>query len=144
MMKSLLPALIVAATASLVSAAPADRESTERVSYKPTAARDTGWIELADPTPANHGRTFVVLDDKPLVRLRLAAGSGKPLIRTVRVDYSDGTSRVIKVGKRLARTGELLDLRGARKVHCITIVSAGNTKATYTLHGEPPQAVARR
>ena len=146
MSKSLFTALLVAATTSLVSAAPADKESTERVSYN-TGESDAGWIELADPTPANHGRTFVVLDDntKPLVRLRLAANAGKPLIHTVRVDYKDGSSRVIRVEKRLAKKPELLDLRGPRKIHCITVVSEGNAKAKYTLHGEPPpQAVARR
>ena len=146
MPKSLFTALLVAASTSLVSAAPADKESTERVSYKATGESAAGWIELADPTPANHGRTFVVLDDntRPLVRLRLAANAGAPLIQTVRVDYKDGTSRVIKVGKRLAKKPALLDLRGARKIHCITVVSSGTAKAKYTLHGEPSPQVAGR
>jgi len=148
MSKHLLTAIFIAATTSLVSAAPADKESTERVSYKGKGAGSTdGWVELADPTPASHGKTFVLVDDntRPLLRLRLAAESGRPMIQTVRVDYSDGTSKVVKLRKRLDKHGSYVDLRGPRKIHCITVVSEGNSKAKYTLHGEPPPAaVARR
>ena len=146
MLKSAFAASLV--STSIVSAAPVKQETADRVRYSakadPTSA--DGWIELADPTPANQGRTFVVLDDatSSLVRLRLAAQTGRPKIHSVRVDYTDGTSRVVKIGKAIGKRPAYVDLRGARKVHCITVVSDGNAKAKYTLHGEPPTRMAGR
>ena len=146
MLKYALAALL--ASTSIGSAAPVKQETADRVRYSSDseAPQSDGWLELADPTPASHGRTFVVLDDatSSLVRLRLAAQTGRPKIHSVRIDYADGTSRVVKIGKAIGKRPAYVDLRGARKVHCITIVSAGSAKATYTLHGEPPTRMAGR
>jgi hypothetical protein len=149
MTKPLLTAFFLAATTALVSAAPGDKESTEpteRVSYKATGASDDGVVELADPTPANHGRVFITVDEdtRPIARLRLAAHSGRPKILAVQIDTDDGKRRVIRVGKVLGKKAHYVDLRGPQKLVRIMVLSEGTAKAKYTMHGDAPSRVAGR
>ena len=149
MLKSLLSACFVLATTAVMPAAHADKQSTEprsRVNIKDLAKPDTGWIELADPTPANHGREFITVDEdtRPVVRLRLAAHSGRPKIHSIQIDTDDGKQRVIRINKVLGKKPYDVTLRGARKLVRLMVVSEGNAKATYTLYGQVPEQLVRR
>lgn len=141
-----LSAMLLAGATTLVSAAPGDNETTERVSYKDKARRDApttdaeGWIELATPTPASHGREYIEIDRStgPLVRLRIGAAHGRTLVQTVRIDFPDGKSRTVRVGKLVSKTKPAyVDLRGPRHVVRVVVTTGRGTRAEYTLHGEP-------
>ena len=98
-----LSALLLAGAFSLVSAAPDDKETTERVSYTGKAKKDVpqadedGWVELATPTPASHGREFIFIDAQtaPLEQIRVTAAAGRPIVRSLLIEYRDHTRRVV-------------------------------------------------
>jgi len=147
-----LSTLLLAGTMSLGSAAPAvDRETTARVSYTKAPARtspDEPWIELASPTPASHGREFIQVDERsgPLARLRIDAHAGRPIVHTVRVVYTDGTQRLVRLDKVLDKTRPAyVDLRTDRQVERVIVVSEGSRKMLYTVSAEPARNhIARR
>ena len=148
-----LSAILLAGASALVSAAPVDRESTERVSYTNKARRaapapsEDGWIELASPTPASHGREYIgVADGVPLVRLRIAGHQGRTVVRTVRVDFKDGTSRTVRLDQVVSKDKPAyVDLRGPKRVERLVVVTERAAKAEYTVHGEPSgTGIARR
>src|SRR5262245_24922948 len=91
-------AALLAFGAPAVSAAPADKGSTERVSYTDPRGRDapSTWIQLASPTPARHGREYIAVDARYAV-LRIDATTGQPRVRSVRIRYTDGTERVVEL-----------------------------------------------
>jgi len=134
----------------LVSASPVREESTERVSYNERRARavtrpaDPGWIELASPTPASHGREFVVVgaDAGAFTQLRLTAASGRPGIRAVRVDYHDGSRRTFEIEKVLtARSRPIyVDLRGARELRQVIVMTDRDSSGSYRLEGNTREA----
>ena len=139
-----LSALLLAGTVSLVSAAPNDKETTERVSYTDKARPDTptgdGWVELASPTPASHGREYIAVapDAGPFVRLRIEANAGRPIVRAVRIDYTDGTQRVMRIDKVIGKQRpSYVDLRGPRRIERVVVTTEGTKKALYTVHAEP-------
>jgi hypothetical protein len=146
--------VVVAATASLVSAAPAREETTGRISYNEHAVQqvvtdhEPGWIELASPTPASHGREFVLVgaDAGTFTQLRLTVASGRPEIYAVRVDYQDGSHRVFEVNRVLeARHRPMyLDLRGAHELKQIVVVSDRRSIGSYVLEGNTTENVAAR
>jgi hypothetical protein len=142
-----LSAFLVAGFQLPVSAAPEDKETTERVSYTDRAERDAarddaadtdGWVELADPTPASHRRTFITVDGEagPYTRLKIVADSGSPKIERVRIHFADGTERVVKLGKQLAKRPTYVDLGGPRQIERLVVDSVGPKRATYSVHGE--------
>jgi hypothetical protein len=136
-----LSALLLALSASLVSAAPEDKETTERVSYSgkaQDAAADEAWVELASPTPASHGREFIQLDEDagPFVRLRIDAVAGRPTIRTVRISYRDGKQRVVRIDKVLSAKPAVIDLGGPKRIERLVVVTEGSKKMTYSVRGE--------
>jgi len=168
MRTALLTSLLLAGTASIVAAMPEREETTGRISYninrKPDdrrrpddrrkaddgrgrgdpggtkhAARDPGWIELASPTPASHGREFVVLgaDAGRFDQLRIVASSGRPEVHTVRVDYLDGRRRVFEIDRVLdvRRGAAYLDLRGAHEIKQIIVASDRASRGSYVLEG---------
>ncbi len=142
-----LSALFLAGTVSLVSASPADKEATGRVSYTKAEPAQTAtnepWIELASPTPASHGKEFIEVDDSsgPLVRLRIAAHAGRPTVRSVRIDYKDGTQRTVRLDKTIDKMKPAyVDLRGERKIDRVIVVSEGSSKALYTVEAEPARS----
>jgi len=147
--------MLLAGATALVSAAPVDNETTERVSYKdkarrsaPSATDDSGWIELASPTPASHGREYIEVDGDgvPLVRLRITGHRGRTTVHTVRVDFKDGTSRTVRLDKVVSKDKPAyVDLRGAKRVERLVVATERAAKAEYTVHGEPSgTGVARR
>jgi hypothetical protein len=130
---------------SLVSASPVREENTERVSYNERRASavkpkvDPGWIELASETPASHGREFVVVgsDAGAFTQLRLTAASGRPGIRAVRVDYQDGNRRTFQIEKVLSAKSRpvYVDLRGARELRQVIVMTDRDTRGSYRLEG---------
>jgi hypothetical protein len=139
-------AVLLLGSGSLVAAAPAERETTERVSYtglnKPPAEPEpeAGWLEIASPTPANHGRELINVDAKrSFTRLRLEAATGRPIVRTVRIYYKDGTSQLVRIDRTLDKQRDsfaVIDLRGARAIEQVVITADRDSKGTYTVQGE--------
>lgn len=140
---------LLAASASVVAAEPSKTETAPRVAYtdKGADAARAGWIELASPTPAKHGRQFITVaeDAGPFTHLRLDAAAGRPLVKAVRVLHTDGSERVVRVDQRLDRKRPAyVDLRGARAIEHVVVITDGRS-GSYTLHGAPQQsAVATR
>lgn len=130
---------------SLVSAAPARKETTARISYSDrgtpqrSAASEPGWIELASATPASHGKEFVMVgaDAGTFTQLRLTAASGRPEIHAVRVDYQDGSHKVFQVGRVLdaRRRPAYLNLRGPHELKQIVVTTDPRSSGSYVLEG---------
>ena len=140
---ALLSAFLLAGTAS---AAPEKTENRERISYSGDARRDAaekptdGWVELATPTPASHRREFISIDPDAgeFVRLKLVADAGKPTVHRVRVRFSDGTEKLVRVGRALdKKRPHVVDLKVAKRIDSIVVESSGSKKATYAVYGEP-------
>src|SRR5262245_49855567 len=149
-----LSAMLLAGATALVSASPVDNETTERVSYtgKPRraapATNDDGWIEIASPTPASHGREFIEVDADtgPLVRLRIACHTGRTIVQTVRVDFQDGKSRTIRLDQVVSKDKPAyVDLRGAPRGGRVIGAAGRAPRAEYIVRGDPAGgAIARR
>lgn len=140
-----LSAFVVAAMTSVVAAESAKTESAERVSYTTGARRDTtapkhtGWVELASPTPASHGREYIALEPRAFVRLRVTAAAGRPIVRSVRIDFTDGTSRAVRIDRVVdKRRPAFVELRGHQQIERLVVVSEGSRTALYTVSGELP------
>ncbi|TMQ06115.1 MAG: hypothetical protein E6J90_20530 [Deltaproteobacteria bacterium] len=154
MRTTIVTCVLVAASASLVSAAPGPEETTERISYnehaKPQpAAPDPGWVELASATPASHGKEFVVLGANAgtFTQLRITAASGRPEIHSVRVDYQDGSHKVFHVDRVLdaKRRPAYLDLRGAHEIKQVVVITDHTSRGAYVLEGNTAEtAVSSR
>lgn len=135
---------LVAGTASIVAAEPEDRETTERVGIKdeprPPAERpDDGWVELADPTPARYGRTFITVGAGAgtFSKLRIDVGDGRPTVQQVRVDFKTGRRRVVRLGATLharRKPSAYIDLAGAREIRQIVVDTDPRSRGTYTVH----------
>jgi hypothetical protein len=148
---ALLSAFLLVGTAS---AAPEKTENRERISYSGDARRDTsnkpddGWIELASPTPASHGREFIPVDPsaEAFVRLKLTADSGRPIVRRVRVHFSDGTQRLVRLDRAVDKKHPVMvDLKVAKRIDRLVVETEGSKKATYSVYGEPDsRAIATR
>jgi len=132
--------------APLVSASPVREENTERVSYNERRANavkpntEPGWIELASATPASHGREFVEVgaDAGAFTRLRLTAASGRSGIRAIRVDYQDGTRHTFEIERVLSPKSRpvYVDLRGARELRQVIVMTDRDTRGSYRLEGD--------
>jgi hypothetical protein len=155
MRTTIVTCVLVAASASFVAAAPGRDETTERISYnehakaRRRAAPEPGWIELASPTPASHGREFVVLgaDAGTFTELRLTAASGRPEIHSVRVDYGDGSHKVFHVDRVLdaKRRPAYVDLRGAHEIKQIVVTTDHKSTGSYVLEGNTAETrISRR
>ena len=145
---------------SLVSASPVREESTERISYnhkaraqaqahaQAQAELDPGWVELASATPASNGHEFIVVgaDAGSFTRLRITAASGRPRVRAVRVDYQDGSRKTYAIGKILGARDRpvYVDLRGARELKQIIVMSDRASRGTYVVAGNSGDLVALR
>lgn len=138
--------LLLGGTVSFASATPEKTETTERVSYSDKTRRaapqkdDDGWLELATPTPASHGREYIIVDAglAPIIQLRLTAAAGRPIVRALTIDFRDGSRRVVRLDKTLdSKHPAYVDLREPKRIARVTVVSEGPKKATYALHGAP-------
>jgi hypothetical protein len=137
--------LILVSAVATASAQPEPAEPSGRVSYtdsaaaaKPAAAQQSaGEVQLADPTPANHGTEFIVVgkDAGSFSQLRLAATSGKVTVRRVRIFFADGTQRAVDVDSVLATGRDArVDLNGAKAIDRVT-VATDTGPGSYALYG---------
>ncbi len=144
------PFTLLALSVGTVSATPAKKETVERVSYsdvaddgrtEPTPDAE-GWVEVFDPTPAKHGEVFVTLGASAgrFTLLRLEASKGRPYVRSIRIDFTDGSRRVVRVGKTLGKRPVYVDLGGPHEIRQIMIDGDRRTKGLYTLHAAPDDA----
>jgi hypothetical protein len=147
--------LFLAITGVGVLAQPGPEETTARVRYgddraQPpsekiaTAASADGWVELASPTPASHGREFISVDDHAgaIKELRLSATSGRPYVSSVRVDFKDGTRRTFEID-RVAASGKRairVDLHGAKQIQQLIVVTDRTSPGTYLVEASPAEA----
>jgi hypothetical protein len=132
-MKTLAITSLLLFAPTVVSAAPAKDETAERVSYNddhaPPAPADD-WVELASPTPAKHGRTFITVDAR-YSQLKIETHKGHPVVKTLRVVFADGKQRVVKLKRQRS---QVVDLGGARAIEHIVVDSDWRSKGTYTVH----------
>ncbi len=147
--------LVVVGSTSYVSPAPVRAEPGERVRYNdkehrvPTpAASSDGWVELASATPASNGREYITIDANAgaFTSLRIDADAGRPFVDSLRIDYKDGTHRIVQLGERLdakKRRSAVVDLRGAHEIDSLVVVSDRDSKGSYAILGmadKPPVA----
>jgi hypothetical protein len=138
---------------------PVDRESTERVRLtdQPAVSREApdagGWVELADPTPARHGKEFIPVGANAgaFTRLRVEVHSGRVFVQRVRVDFQDGGHKIARIATRLAKRGKrskpsvVVDFGGAREIKQVVVTTDRAPRGTYTVHASVEQpAVATR
>jgi hypothetical protein len=150
--------VFLAGTASVVSAAPGRGETTARIGYNEkhgkqrgtppaTPPSDAGWVELASATPASHGREFIWVGAGAgtFTQLRLTAASGRPTVRSVRVDYKDGSHKTFPIAKVLGgkRRPTYLDLRGAREIRQVIVTTARTPPGSYIVEANPGDIAAR-
>ena len=139
MTKTAISSLFLAIAASSVSAAPAKDETSERVSYtekNSSQESSDGWVELASPTPAKHGRTFVTVDGR-YAQLRIDAHKGRPVVKSVTIVFADGKQRVVKIDGR--KRSSVIDV-GANAIEHLVIDADRRSKGTYTVQAVPAEA----
>jgi hypothetical protein len=139
-------AFILAGAVATASAQPEPAEPSGRVSYtdqaaaaKPAAAQQSGEVELASPTPANHGLEFIVVgkDAGQFSQLRLAATSGRVIVRRVRIFFDDGSQQAADVDSVLdanRKKGATVTVKSPKAIDHIT-VSTEPGHGTYALYG---------
>jgi hypothetical protein len=135
--------LILAAAASVVSAAPGKDETGERVSYSreraqtSTATPEGAWVEIASATPASHGREYITVEGR-FGLLRVDAATGRPVLKSVRVVYSDGKERVVRMERALGgkRATAIIQLSGSLIDH-VVVNTDPKSKGSYVVQGAP-------
>jgi len=149
MKSSALFTLILVGAVATASAQPEPAEPSGRVSYtdlappaKPAAAQQgapAGEVQLADPTPANHGTEFIVVgkDAGQFSQLRLAATNGRVIVRRVRIFFADGTQQATDVDSILdgAKHREAtVTVKSPKSIDHIT-VSTEQGRGEYAVYG---------
>lgn len=139
-------AFILAGAVATASAQPEPTEPSGRVSYtdqaapaKPAAAQQGSEVQLASPTPANHGTEFIVVgrDAGQFSQLRLAATSGKVIVRRVRIFFDDGTQQAVNVDSILdSNRGKdaTVNVKAATAIDHITVTTEPG-HGQYALYG---------
>jgi hypothetical protein len=144
MRPSALLIVLLAGGTSIAVAQPSsaeDRETTARVTYNDRARRAAApddWTVVATPTPASHAREYIEVDPDrgSLVRLRIEASSGRPIVRAVRLDYKNGKSRVVQLDRVLEKgKPAYVDLAPGQRLERIVVTSEGSAKASYAIYG---------
>ena len=146
MSTSTIAALLVMGSMSLASAAPTRDERSERVGYNEKTRHDNapkpavGWVELASSTPAHNGREYIVVDATAgaFTMLRLDADKDRPFVQSVRVEYKDGTHRIVQLDQVLDQTkrrSAFVDLHGPREIESVVVVTDRHSKGSYAVLG---------
>jgi hypothetical protein len=140
--------LLLVVAAQVVSAEPTKEETAERVSYsgkkaKPPAPTED-WVELATPTPAAHGREYITVDGQ-YGQIKIEATKGRPLVRSVRIDYRNGKHKVVKLDRLLGRgASTTIQIQGQHDITQIVVDTDWKSRGMYTVHGARPGDVATR
>ncbi len=134
-----LAVVMLVATTSIVTADAPREERSERTSYRGTKRHVVPvgeWFSVADATPPTHGREFIPIDpeNSRLARLRLATAVGRLEVRTVRVDYTDGTQQLIRLDKQI-KVGKpaIIELEGTKTVRQLVVTTELWGKGAYTV-----------
>ena len=140
-------AFILVGAVATASAQPEPTEPSGRVSYtdtvaaatKPAAAQQASEVQLASPTPASHGTEFIVVgrDAGQFSQLRLAATSGRVIVRRVRIFFDDGTQQAVDVDSILdanRKKDATVTVKAPKAIDHIT-VSTENGRGQYALYG---------
>lgn len=139
-------AFILVGAVATASAQPEPAEPSGRVSYtdqaeaaRPAAAQQGGEVQLATPTPADHGTEFIVVgkDAGQFSQLRLAATSGKVIVRRVRIFFADGTQQAADVNTTLdgaRRQDATVTVKAPKAIDHITVTTE-NGHGSYALYG---------
>lgn len=149
-----LSALLLSGAVSLAAATPHDNERTNRVSYTkdtPPAVVDQpagSWVEMTSPTPCAHGRTFVTVEDDVVAmsKLKISASKGRPVVKSVKIVFVDGSRRYVKIDRRIdPRKPAIIDLQGNKQIQHIVVDADWRVKGSYAIHGAPiAKSVATR
>jgi hypothetical protein len=147
MKTSALFTLILIGATGVAAAQPEPAEPNGRVSYtdnnaaEPAAAQQAvgDEVELASPTPATHGTEFVVVGKEAgaFSQLRLAATTGRVIVRKVKIFFDDGTSRAVPVDKVLdsfKKKDATIDLQGVKSIDHVTVTTEPG-RGSYALYG---------
>lgn len=144
-------AMILVGAAATATAQPKQEETSGRVSLNPDTANsdDAGesaprapgeWVELATPTPARHGSTFIIVGEEAggFGVLRIDAVKGAAVVKQVRVSFSDGKSKVFKVNKRIdtkRKKSITLTLPTTRELDQVVVVTDRKSRGEYAVFG---------
>jgi hypothetical protein len=128
------------------------QDRAKKAVHKRETVRVPGeWVELADPTPAKHGTEFVVVGAQQgaFSQLRINAAKGRVMVRTVRVDFSDGTSKTTRLGKAINERGRKfaqVDLGTAKPIAQVIVTTdrQGGEYEVYGSSGLPTTVVSSR
>ena len=147
MKTSALFTLILVGATGVAAAQPEPAEPNGRVSYtdngaaQPAAAQQAvgDEVQLATPTPATHGTEFVVVGKEAgaFSQLRLAATTGRVIVRTVKIFFDDGTSRAVPVDSILdsyKNKDATIDLKGVKSIDHVTVTTEPG-RGSYALYG---------
>lgn len=113
---------------------------------KPPPRAPTQWAQLATPTPAKHGTEFVMVGAQQgsFSRLRLDAAKGRTVVKSVRVMFSDGTSKDYKVATTLSDKGhstQTVELGVTKPITQISVTTDRTTSGSYAVYGASGPAV---
>lgn len=138
---------MVAASVTAATAEPKQEEISGRVRLTEydegsrTAARAPGeWVELASPTPARHGKEFIIVgkDAGRFSKLRIDATKGRTNLVRVDVHFDDGKVKTVRLGRALhakRAKSALVDLGEPRSIDRVVITTETHTRGEYALYG---------
>jgi hypothetical protein len=148
-------AIVLSLAASVTSAQPGPDENTERVRYSDFDTAHPGrnpadqgdWVQLATPTPANHGTEFFAVgkDVGTLAQLRVDA-DGKVIVRRVKIIFADGKQQIVDVDRLLGgkQRSATIPLTSPQPIDRIVVTTEPGTKGSYALYGSSGAGVATR
>jgi hypothetical protein len=139
-------ALIVLGSSTTALAEPKQEESSGRVSLKENDATNdpprvaAEWVELADPTPAKHGKQFIIVGRESgyFSRLRVDAAKGRTYVRHVRVLFDDGTSKTVRLERAVStkkRKSAIIDIADEPRAIAQIIVTTDREGGQWSLYG---------
>lgn len=152
MRSSTLFALIVVVLAGAASAQPKQEEISGRVrlaherAEKSDAPRSSSqWVELASPTPAKHGTEFIVVGEHagPFSQLRIDPTKGRTNVRTVKVFFSDGTTKSVVLDRAVSAKRKqpvYVDLGTGKSIDRIVVTTETHTRGEYAVFGTGARA----
>jgi hypothetical protein len=117
-----------------------DDDSSNAAKAKDAPRTPSQWLELADATPAKHGTEFVVVgvEHGAFSRLRIDAAKGSTLVRRVRVRFSDGSEKVVRVDASVSTKGRKfreIDLGTTKPIEQIVVITDRQSNGEYALYG---------
>jgi hypothetical protein len=126
---------------AVATAQPKPEENNGRISYTADKMRTPvprERVELASPTPASHGKEFLVVGPEigKLRRIELEASSGKVDVRRITIAFDDGTTKQFKLDRTVDKNAiAVIDLGGPRQVDQIVVTTDRAPNGKYVVYG---------